>query len=688
MSSMLKWVPILLTSLSLYALDEEFIVNLKDPEYQDGVIKTSKGGVIRSTNIRIQAESITYTNKEDSHKVVAEGNLLIDNGERIFIGDKLEYDFISGTGVLYKGKTFVDVWFLGGEKLTINKDKTFTIENAYVTTSEGSHYDWALHTGEVSITDKHYLTAKNVTFQFMETPIFYLPSFKSNLKIFTDSPIKYKLDWDKGQGPRISMRYRVYSWKRSSIFVRFDYRLRRGFGVALESESRSKDKRTTFLTKNYFAHDTFYNDDNPNQEKKRYRLQGHLTSSSPDGKTKGKVVWDKFSDRNMPGDFKTDDFVLSTAKRTEVNFSKISNHFLFATHIRPKINSFQGFKQEIPAVQLFIHPLVLGKTGVLFENKFNISYLDYASADDVEQFIPDFHAFRIESNQSLLRPIPIKGATLTPSLGFTGIGYNNSPDQNPAFQAMLNYGLDLQITGKKTFKTFQHTFTPYIHFKGLTSPTTKIDHVYIFGLNDGLNKIDLLKTGIEQTFTFLKYNTFEPTLLTELYTYSFFDENIYKTFIPKFGGTFTLNLPRVVLESKIGWNSEERLLDFANASLKWTLNENFAMGVEFRHRGRFYWKKDDHDNYILDVSRPISELLVSPLSDNRNTFLTKLQLQIAPEWVLRLQMHQGWGRKGEPFYNEAKVDLITMLTSTWRLKLSYMHTVRDDQVSFRIFLVK
>jgi hypothetical protein len=31
-----------------------------------------------------------------------------------------------------------------------------------------------------------------------------------------------------------------------------------------------------------------------------------------------------------------------------------------------------------------------------------------------------------------------------------------------------------------------------------------------------------------------------------------------------------------------------------------------------RHRSRFDWRKSDHDNFILDVSRSIHELVQSP----------------------------------------------------------------------------
>ncbi|MCB1084156.1 MAG: hypothetical protein KDK61_07580, partial [Simkania sp.] len=82
----------------------------------------------------------------------------------------------------------------------------------------------------------------------------------------------------------------------------------------------------------------------------------------------------------------------------------------------------------------------------------------------------------------------------------------------------------------------------------------------------------------------------------------------------------------------------------------------------------------------------------SPLSDGRNTLLTRLQMKLAPQWIARLESHIGWGRGGEPNYNEAKVELITMISTSWRLRLIFMHSPaphkKNDRFTFGLSLVK
>ena len=99
--------------------EHPLLVNLKNPVFTAGVIRTQDGGVISAPGMRIQAQQIQYTNRIENgiriQSIEAQGDLMMEYNDRIFVGSRLEYDFINGKGTLYDGKTFVDMWFLGGE---------------------------------------------------------------------------------------------------------------------------------------------------------------------------------------------------------------------------------------------------------------------------------------------------------------------------------------------------------------------------------------------------------------------------------------------------------------------------------------------------------------------------------------------------------------------------------------------
>ncbi len=229
---------------------------------------------------------------------------------------------------------------------------------------------------------------------------------------------------------------------------------------------------------------------------------------------------------------------------------------------------------------------------------------------------------------------------------------------------------------------------PYIEFLGLTSPTAGLSRHFYFDINDGYDQLNQLKMGWRNAFLAMSQSSFLPSISTDLYTYAFFGKRAFSQTFPKTYFTVDWNRPSYVVKGGIAWNNLEQLWDFANLSTDWTINEDIAFGVEFRHRSKYDWRKADHDNFIVDIARPIPELLESPMSDGRDTLLARLFVRLAPKWTCQVQSRHGWGRRDEPSYNAGKIDLFTMLTCSWRLRLGYERLPNDNRFTTSVSLVK
>lgn len=121
---------------------------------------------------------------------------------------------------------------------------------------------------------------------------------------------------------------------------------------------------------------------------------------------------------------------------------------------------------------------------------------------------------------------------------------------------------------------------------------------------------------------------------------------------------------------------------FSNANLSWTLSENTAMNLEARYRSKYDWRKSNHENFILDVTRSESELLESPLSDRRITLLSNLFIRLNPFWELKFESHHGFYRlyKNQivgDSYNEFRIHLYTWISSAWKLHFYYGYTLHN-----------
>lgn len=675
---------------------QDIEAHLKNPTFIDGILETTQGGIIKAHNVakgkslRIQAQHIRYAQKygtsPKSLYVVAAGNLLVEYGGRFFVADKLEYDFLSKTGTLYQGTTIEGIWFVGGETISLESDGTFHVHKAFITTSENKENTWDITAEEVSVKKNYLLSASNISLHLFQTPCLWMPTWKSNLSPFVDSPLRYKLSFDKGLWPKASLRYRFFSWDDLGLFFRLEYRLKEGPGAALESEYFSKDQRTTFITRSYGAYNKIVYDEHGLM---RYRLQGQASHESKSKKTHLHLSYDKFSDLKMISDFPDNDFILSPEKRSRLVVNHQEDTAFTSLFIEPRLNTFDSINQKLPLMQMGVKPFPLAQTGIVSENTVSIGYLDYVYANDLQQTYPSLHerhAARVNAYSSLYRPIMLGPIVLTPKIGAIGIFYDNNPFHQTIGQGTLCYGGRAQSVWHKNLSLGKHAITPYLDYQGLTKPLATLSQHYAFGLEDGLYQINSMKIGLLNTIDLIP--TFSPHVFLDVYTYAFFQDHTFSHTCPKGYMLLGWDMPSYLIQAYSCWNFEEHLLDFCNLLSQITVNEHLAFTAEYRHRSAFDWRKADHENFILDMARPIEELLHSPLSDKRNTILGKMQVRISPKWDLLLSSHYGFGRISEPSYRSFKIDANTLLTAHWQLRFSYLHTTNDDKFTMQAQLVK
>lgn len=669
--------------------EEVITIDLKNPSYKGGILTTREGGVITGNELRIQAKNIQYIRRKENKKVVhrieAEGDLLFQYKGRVFTGDELEYDFISQKGMIYNGRTYAPPWYIGGDKIEIKKDGSYTVTGVFLTACENYNSSWDLSAKRAEILKNQFFTAQDVRFRLFKFPTLWLPSFKFNLKKFWQTPaISYKVTFDKWF-PRPSIRARVYSTKDFALFVRGDYRFKRGFGGALETEYLPKGRDISFLTKNYLSSDLVPNDP---KRRQRYRVQGSFDSNSKDNNTTLHVTWDKFSDINMPGDFKSDDFEVSTAKRTEAILNHFTPNVIYNFYLHPRVNSFATLKQEVPSIYTNIRPFTVGKTPFISANTFKAAYLNLVYSDEIHDRLPHEAAIRLQSTNDLSYPINLSPFTFTPKVGVVGIFYSNSPEKDSVVLGALTYGANLQTDLSKHYPSYTHLISPYLQFQGISKPTSSMHDHFIFNLQDAWKELNLIQLGVKNNFFSNNSLRTIPALYTNLYTNAFFHEKETPLFIPRIYLDIDWNLPSLYISTRNAWNFENNILDYTRCRFGWTISEDLALTAEGRYRSKFSWRKSDSENYVLEFFRSDEELLHSPLSDSRTSLVTALFIRLTPFWSCKISSHHGWNRRREPDYNEFRVDLFARLSTSWEINLSYQHSEKDNRVSFSYSLFK
>ena len=679
-----------LLSFCSLATAQEVVIELKDPIVTKNCVYCEQGGVLNTEDLRIQAKNISYFTNEAGEKIVkASGDLFIIYRKKYFLADSMTFNLNQQQGVLQNANGFAEGVFFGGKEIALHEDGTLDADTAYVTTSDSTDPEWSVQAKTIHMDEKYQINAKKVSVNVAKYPILDLNHYSMGVNSRfkkKEARIKSRVLWEKGQGPMLFTRLAAIDTEQLKLFLRGEYRMIRGGGGAMELDYATEDKKQSLQLRNFYAYDSFSNDKNPNKLKSRYRLQGIYKGKSLNDQIELFARWDALSDKNMRSDFPTQLFELSTLERTEGYIKAYYDSAYSSLYTRPRINQFRGFKQELPTLTVAVKPLYLGNTQAVLENYLRFGYLEYSYADNLEHLVPSFRSGRLETRQSLYRSFQWGPITFFPKADFKGIFYSNNPKGQTIGQALVHYNFNTFASFEKPFENYLHLVEPYANFSGYTEPTASNEEVYIFSIQDGYHHLSELKIGIKNQLSTLKEFTPLPTLTNDLYAYNFFHTQAFNQIFPKIGMNTCANFSKMTLATFVGWNFQDNLLDFANLKLGCTLNDYFAFTAEIRHRGDYYWRKNNYTNNLLDVSRSRASLENSPLSDHRTTFRCKWQLQIAPLWTLRILNHVGW-RPNKPFYHESKIELQTLISNTARLNFSYTRTVRTNQFTLGINLI-
>lgn len=658
-------------------------IDLHNPAYSDGKVYTESGGVITARDIRIQAQKIVYTGKNPdgsrvSH-VSAECGLILEFGDYVFIGERLEYDFIDRSGIIYQGRTMVEPWYFGGDIILLHPDGSYTIYNGTITTSPCTDPDWQITVDEANLCDDRYLKARNVKFRFLDVPIFWLPSMDADLDSIFDSPIRYNVKWGSRQGHRFGLSYEIFSWEQWKAFLRLDYRIKHGLGGGFETSYHSLDKQTWFESINYVARDSSII--HPSQ-RFRYRFQGIGETKFEDDRVSVYLSYDKISDIDMPTDYNDRGLELDTAGRTELLICRKEESWVANLNTRVRINNFQTIKQELPTLELNWRPFTIGRTGIVSETVCKASYLDFVYGNN-QLFDHDYGSTRFELSPLFYRNFALGQVNATPEVGGVFIAYGNSPGSSSKYLALGKFGCTLDIDFWRYYGNCKHVMTPYIQYSYYTSPTVSPNAHYIFDIEDGWYRLDLMRFGLRQSFyRKLCSGDVMRQVYADIYANAFYDTKTFAQVVPKVYADVCFNTFSFLKHNVFtAWNFNQNQLDFFNVRTEWTVNIDLALALEYRHRSAYDWRKADHTNFILDSFRSVSQLKHSQLSDRRDTILFHMFYRFHPTWAFQVESRHGWNRKFEPSYNEYEFDLIGTLPSAWNLKLSYQHKEDDDRVS-------
>lgn len=656
---------------------ENMYVDLVDPLYSKGILSTTKGGIVCGHDLRIQAQTINYIKNETQCSVYCEGKLLIDYKKWTLTGDAFFYDFVTKTGYLLKGRTAAPPWFIGSKRMELMENGDITVISGYLTTSEGPKHDIRLASRCIELKQNQVAKAKDVCLLLKNIPLLWSPIVKVDLKGLPETPLAFQFGWGGYLATHLSVLYKFLDWDDLKALARVDGFFKYGVGGGIDTIYNPKYNCTEYYTRNYYAKDL------PLQTPStanRWRFQGKYADKLYSEKISVKAQYDFVSDAQMASQYNFQDFDLKTAGATKIELRRQDPWVISNLFARVRANSFQSVNQQLPSFKLNWRPFEIPNTGIVASGDFTGEFLHYIFGKQVSP-TNNFHSGRISCTPHFYRPIHSTWWTLTPEIGGKGIYYSDNQFNRSVGQAELFTGAKLESVFHKSFGRCKHAVQPYIHYNYLAVPRVPNDRHYIFSLQDGLGAVSRFRCGWRNSFFLRSDCKIERLFWFDLWgnlfvkaDRAFPDQKMY------------LNAEyrpyqNIALAFNGGWNFNKGNLDFANPRLAWTPGENLALALEYRHRSRYYWRKADFYNFVLENVRTKQELFNSALSDKRSTILVRAFVRLNPDWNVAIDLRKGWDRTDQPPYLEWKGELGAVVFDHWRFNFIYEKRESDDRYS-------
>ena len=661
----------------------KYKIKLQDPHYSQGVLTTEKGGIVQGKDFSVQAKIIRYTKTQvegqEVHKIEASGDILLLLNKTPFTGDQVEIDFLTHTITIENGYSAIKPWFVGGKKIIIRDDGSGVMEDGYITTSENEQNEWKAQARHVEISTDSTLKTHNMVFYFVKLPFFWIPTLSLQLKSETSFPLSIRYRYGGKAGPRIGISYDLIRHPLFKGQAILDIGLTRGIGGGFVGRYKNPNSIESLYTYNYVAKDLTKD---TRRHPLRYRFQGEYKNSYFDENLDLRLTYDKISDAGMRYQYVNKTLESTNILPTQALFSHKNTNWVSTFNTKVRVNGFQTIKQELPLFTYNMRPLQLSSLYPTYlpilDTRLSAGYLDYLYSHQ-SQHVHNFHATRVDLSQLLYKRYAAGPLIITPHLGYRVIAYNNSPQHKARLQALGKAGFESHVRLTRPLEYGGvHALEPYVDYQYITTPTVKPQKHYLFDLQDGWARLNTFKLGMRNSL-FKPDDTDSPFMkryFFDLYTRAFINTKTLPTFMPK-----------VYLDSKIaptpytayivecGYDIRHHLLDHLNVRGDFTVSEDIAFALEWRHRSPYAWRKVDADNFILDSFRREKSLRRSELSDRRNTFLTRFFFHLTSSLSLELHTRHGWRRAHQPSYTEYGLELATLFYGALEVSFSYDHSI-------------
>ncbi len=455
-------------------------------DLQSGEIRTTKG--VRVTYKAGSSDETVLTGRsailnQKTGKIIATGDVSLRRGEVIWASERIEYNFrtkeISGAQFASGNLKF----FIRGETMIGSRTNgVYLAKNTVFTTDDNKNPDYYVKASEVEVAPGEYALFRSATFYLGKTPIFYLPSYKRNLK---NRPLSlhlkpgYKSEW----GGFLSSSIRLPANDIFDSEFKLDYRTERGIGLgpSIRYENPRWGEGRLDIYRAY-DEDPLTDSRGSNIGRERDLLQwshrlkrGSLTATG---------VLNYESDEYIRRDFFQDQYQRNSQPNSYFEASKNWSNYNLSILAQPRVNEFYEAIQRTPDIKLSGTRHQLSNSPFYYDTESSVGYFerryDYASNNN------NYALLRADTLHQIYLPKNYGGwLNVTPRIGarFTHYGESSGlgTTKNSSERYVAHTGVEISTKLSKMMPKFdskllginngaRHILQPSVNYAFIPKP--------------------------------------------------------------------------------------------------------------------------------------------------------------------------------------------------------------------------
>jgi LPS-assembly protein len=597
---------------------------------------------VKYGNATLMADSATLN--WQTGEVVADGNVRIESGDQIWVGEHIRYNFKTHQMQSEQFRMGRPPVFAGGNDLQGDiSNKTYTARHVLVTTDDVSKPAIYARASSMRIVPGKYVEMWNAVLFMDGVPVFYFPYYHRNLGEHANN-LNFLAGDSSAYGPFLLNSYDWYLNDMVDGKIRLDYRERRGVGTGPDLNLHL-DRWGDATFKYYYLHDHDPNQSTNNlpffgtipENRQRFYLAYQAT---PFTNLNVKALVNYQSDPLVLHDFFEGDYTGNPQPNTFVEINKDWENWSLDALTTPRINGFFDQVQRLPDVKLTGFRQQVFNTPVYYESESSAGYYRKFFANTNNPALPDYSGERADTFHQLLLPETFFGwLNVTPRAGgrFTYYSEGNGPagTNSETYRKVFSTGAEVSFKTSRLWTGatnstldidgLRHIIEPSVNYAFMPRPSTSPSQLPQFDSElpswqllpiqfpdyndiDSIDSQNVICFGLRNTLqtkragqldNLLDWNVMMDWLLkpkTDQQTFS----DLYSDF------TFR---PRswMTLESQLRYDINDSDLNMAFHQLTFTPNERWSWGI-----GHWYARKE----FLGGGANLINSTIFFRLNDN------------------------------------------------------------------------